>query len=178
MSCDENHSCCSHGPGKVAVQSLMEMELERGLWGAAREGELNRVRMLLAKGHDPNQQDPYGYTALHYAARAGKANIVSELLACGGCPNVRTNGGTTPAHRAAYKGHKEVLDILLSALRRERFESVADVDDDGDTIAHKAAKGGHVWLAEKIVRDFPQLDLIRNQRGHLWKEVCNSGVQF
>lgn len=67
------------------------------------------------------------------------SQIVSELLACGGCPNVRTNGGTTPAHRAAYKGHKEVLDILLSALRRERFESVADVDDDGDTIAHKVS---------------------------------------
>ncbi|OQR74022.1 ankyrin repeat domain-containing protein 39-like [Tropilaelaps mercedesae] len=164
----ENYSCCSHGPGRTAAQSLAEMELERGLWGAARDGELPRVRALLAKGYDPNRQDPYGYTALHYAARAGKAEVVSELLSHGGCPTARTNGGATPAHRAAYKGHKEVLDLLLAALRVKGVEHIVAVDDDGDTIAHKAAKGGHTQLAGELVRDFPLLDSMKNQRGYTW----------
>ena len=41
-----------------------------------RDGEEDRVRELLRKGHNPSQPDTSGYTALHYAARAGHMNVI------------------------------------------------------------------------------------------------------
>lgn len=73
MNCNED--CCSHGEGRVAVQTLEEMEFERGLLGAAKDGDLQKVRSLLIKAHDPNKRDQYGYTPLHYAARAGHLKV-------------------------------------------------------------------------------------------------------
>ena len=40
------------------------MDFERGIWQAALDGEVNRVRKLLDKGTDPNSRDGSGYTAL------------------------------------------------------------------------------------------------------------------
>ena len=40
------------------------MEFERGIWQAALDGDVNRIRKLLDKGTDPNSRDGSGYTAL------------------------------------------------------------------------------------------------------------------
>ncbi|RXM94155.1 BTB/POZ domain-containing protein KCTD9 [Acipenser ruthenus] len=59
-------SCCSHGsaaPHSVQ-QTLDEMDFERGIWSAAVDGDLDRVRTFLLKGTDPNTVDRAGYTAL------------------------------------------------------------------------------------------------------------------
>ena len=45
-------------------QSLSEMDFERGIWSAAIDGELDRVRKYLDKGGDPDIIDSSGYTAL------------------------------------------------------------------------------------------------------------------
>ena len=45
-------------------QSLTEMDFERGVWSAAADGELDRVRKFLDKGGDCNIGDSSGYTAL------------------------------------------------------------------------------------------------------------------
>jgi len=39
------------------------------LIGAAIEGDLDRVKELLAKGSPANKSNDYGFTALHHAAR-------------------------------------------------------------------------------------------------------------
>ena len=59
------------------AQSLSEMDFERGIWQAAPDGDVNRVRKLLDKGTVPNSRDGSGYTALvNYIL---KAPINSEL---------------------------------------------------------------------------------------------------
>ncbi len=54
---------CSSKPSSLA-QSLTEMDFERGIWQAALDGNMNRVRSLLDKGGDPDARDGSGYTAL------------------------------------------------------------------------------------------------------------------
>ena len=70
--------CCSHGSGSSGstLQTLDEVEFERGIWAAARDGEGGRVLELLGRGTHPSAQDTSGYTALHYAARAGELETV------------------------------------------------------------------------------------------------------
>ena len=84
MSHSHSHnSCCQSAPPSSTLQSLEEMEFERGIWGAAREGENERLVSLLDKGVEPSSRDSSGYTALHYAARAGHGDTVrvgSSLL--------------------------------------------------------------------------------------------------
>jgi len=46
------------------AQSLTEMDFERGIWQAALDGNVKRVRLLLDKGGDPDARDSSGYTAL------------------------------------------------------------------------------------------------------------------
>ena len=69
-------SCCSSAPPTSTIQSMDEMEFERGIWAAARDGEEERVMELLARGVAPSCRDSSGYTALHYAARAGQLDTV------------------------------------------------------------------------------------------------------
>ena len=73
-----HHECCSHSAQSSGstLQTLDEVEFERGIWAAARDGEGARVIELLGRGTHPSAQDTSGYTALHYAARAGHGDIV------------------------------------------------------------------------------------------------------
>ena len=64
-----------------AEQSLDELDWERGIWGSAVAGNLEKVRYrrnritekplkkVQKKIKDINRQDRYGFTALHYAVR-------------------------------------------------------------------------------------------------------------
>ena len=54
---------CSSKPSSCA-QSLTEMDFERGIWQAALDGDVKRVKSLLDKGWDPDARDGSGYTAL------------------------------------------------------------------------------------------------------------------
>ena len=69
-------SCCQSAPPSSTLQSLDELDFERGIWGAAREGEDERLVALLEKGVQASSRDSSGYTALHYAARAGHVDTV------------------------------------------------------------------------------------------------------
>ena len=77
MSHSSSHdSCCHSAPPSSTLQSLTELEFERGIWGAAREGDDGRLVALLEKGVAASARDTSGYTALHYAARAGHGDTV------------------------------------------------------------------------------------------------------
>ena len=79
-----HHECCSRGAQSSGstLQTLDEVEFERGIWAAARDGEGARVMELLGRGTHPSAQDTSGYTALHYAARAGHGDIVKVKIKC------------------------------------------------------------------------------------------------
>ena len=73
--------CGCSSTSSTYAQSLSEMDFERGIWQAALDGDVNRVRKLLDKGTDPNSRDGSGYTAL--VSRILKAPINSKLQ----CPS-------------------------------------------------------------------------------------------
>ncbi|KAK6469486.1 ankyrin repeat domain-containing protein 39-like [Huso huso] len=154
-------SCCSHGsaaPHSVQ-QTLDEMDFERGIWSAAVDGDLDRVRTFLLKGTDPNTVDRAGYTALHYASRAGCLAVCELLLEHGACANSQTRGGATPLHRAAYRGHLGVVRLLLS-----QGAEPGTCDDDGSTPLHKAAGQGRVEVCEVLLQRCPELRNLQDKR--------------
>ncbi|GIY75421.1 ankyrin repeat domain-containing protein 39 [Caerostris extrusa] len=120
-----NHDCHGHHDSyRYGVsQSLDELAFEKGIWGAALDGNVEKLKSILSRGEDPSICDPSGYTALHYAARNGKEDICKILLEHGANPNAQTHGGATPLHRAAFVAlhkaaqrlHFEVCQMLVTA---------------------------------------------------------------
>ena len=82
-SCGDASCECASSP-TLYGQSLSEMDFERGVWSAAMDGELQKVRSFLDKGGDPNTTDSSGYTALvspHIPMIVTRLNIISQLRA-------------------------------------------------------------------------------------------------
>ena len=147
MSHEHNDGCGCSSHTHSTSQTLSELEFERGIWTAAIDGNVNKMKKLLAQGHNPNKMDKSGYTALHYAARGGCINVVTILLDNGADPNSQTpSGKTTPLHRAAYMGHLDCIKVLLA--HGAKFDLV---DSDGRSALHKCAEKGHYKCAELIL---------------------------
>ena len=82
---------------------------------AIRYSDLDRLTGLLQAGHDPDQADELGRTALHCAlARLhGRGYLyVSEPLRFGADPNLPLGGGLSPLSSAYITGHMDIARLL------------------------------------------------------------------
>ncbi|MEM6573557.1 MAG: ankyrin repeat domain-containing protein [Pseudomonadota bacterium] len=80
---------------------------------AASEGNLGRVKRLLAQGHNVNERDSELCSPLLRASGAGHPNVVGALLAAGADGNLPAANGTTPLGTAVLGGHREVVRLLV-----------------------------------------------------------------
>jgi ankyrin repeat protein len=69
---------------------------------AAKEGDLAKVKSLIAEGSDANIADENGTTSLHWAADRGYKDVVELLISKGADVNSET-----------YPKFGEICDILL-----------------------------------------------------------------
>ena len=82
---------------------------------AAREGGVETVRWLLARGADVNARGSAGATPLHAAARpwwGEKPELVSVLLASGADRRARDAAGRTPQDVAVAAGFAATAELL------------------------------------------------------------------
>jgi hypothetical protein len=82
---------------------------------AASAGQSDVVARLLADGHDPNEFDQTGFSALGWAARRGHVNVIHQLVKAGVDPNVhdRNENHSTPLLNAVHGNRKEAIRALL-----------------------------------------------------------------
>jgi len=114
---------------------------------AARDGDLERVRALLAQRNDVNIPLGDGMTALHWAAERGDAAMTAALLKAGAkVTPVTRNGGYTPLHIAARAGNGAVVQALLT-----QGADVKSLTATGVTALHLAAQSGDVASVKALV---------------------------
>ena len=138
------------------------------------------VRMLLAKGADPDAKDGLGETPLEQAARLdqievvdlllppgaaarsdllsgavvkGQTDLVKVLLEHGAEVNARSSQGATPLDDAALKGRVEVARLLL-----QHGADVKARNSYGGTPLHDAALGGHADVVELLLENGAAID--------------------
>jgi ankyrin repeat protein len=85
---------------------------ETGLMFAARVGDLESAKLLLAAGANPNDADAWGVTAVTLAAHSGFTDLVLYLLDKGANPNTSENGFAA-LHEGIMRRDEKMIAALL-----------------------------------------------------------------
>ena len=110
---------------------------------AAKEGDILKVKNLLAEGADVNARDKDGITALMVASRVGQIEMVRELQARGADVNAKDNHGGTALMYATDEGGIEVVRELLA---NDAYVNVKA--DDGTQAQKQEEKEGKRRIAQ------------------------------
>lgn len=141
---------------------------------AARIGDIEEIKELLASGAKVDAVNDYGSQPIHRAAANGNSEAVKVLLASGANVHAaNTLHGWQPIHSAANKGHAEVIKVLLEA------GSEIDRDDQyGFQPIHRAAENGNADAVKVLLAAGAKVDAVEKSYGsqpiHLASEEGNS----
>lgn len=80
---------------------------------AARDLNVEAVRMLIANGADVNARNKKGLTPLHVAVMKGALDVVVELLQNGANVDAQDSDGYTPLHYAVIAKSIKTVQVLL-----------------------------------------------------------------
>src|SRR5207247_2012811 len=86
---------------------------ETALLFAARVGDLDSTRLLVAAGANVNDADAWGVSAVTLAAHSGYGDVVEFLLDKGADPNAM-KAGFTPLHEAIMRRDEQMVSALLA----------------------------------------------------------------
>ncbi|KAI9548429.1 GA-binding protein subunit beta-2 [Dissostichus eleginoides] len=134
------------GRGEEILVSMSLVDLGKRLLEAARKGQDDEVRNLMANGA-PFTTDWLGTSPLHLAAQHGHYSTADVLLRAGVSRDARTKVDRTPLHMAASEGHAVIVELLV--------RSGADINAKDMlkmTALHWAAQHGHHAVAETLIK--------------------------
>ena len=83
------------------------------LFDAVKEGRLDKVKALIAKGADVNVRNANGSAPLMYAADGNALKMVHYFLKSGADVNAKNGTNNTALIFASTKGHVDVVNLLL-----------------------------------------------------------------
>jgi ankyrin repeat protein len=135
------------GTASAADQGGQGTTLTKPLRVAAMDGDIEQIKLHIAKGSDVNKADERGTAPISYAAEFGGAEAVQLLLKAGAKVNVKAADGRTPLISASLQGKKDVVDVLLAAGADVKAKDLAQM-----TAMHVAAQFGHLDVIESLVK--------------------------
>ncbi|KAL6511610.1 hypothetical protein OROGR_021207 [Orobanche gracilis] len=94
----------------------MEDNREELLCEAARNGDVDRVKSLIASGTDVTYFDSEGHTPLMHAAKNGCPGALKALLDSGAPWNALSPSNKSAGDIAMENGHQSAFDILLNVV--------------------------------------------------------------
>ncbi|HEV7802355.1 MAG TPA: ankyrin repeat domain-containing protein [Burkholderiales bacterium] len=133
-------------------------EGETPLHHAARTGNVELAKLLVAKGANINVAGPSGFVPLHVAAGLNRRAMAEYLLAAGANPNAMEVVGT-PLHVATLQGHAAMVSLLLA----KGADPNARRPRDGYTPLHVLSQIGQYYAAhgeiiETLVRSGAEIN--------------------
>ncbi|MCF6764536.1 ankyrin repeat domain-containing protein [Thiotrichales bacterium 19S3-7] len=115
------------------------------LLGAAKDGNLNAVKTLIASGININAANDDGITALWVAAFSGHLDIVDYLYKNGAILSKSTAHKTSPLWTAANNGHVHVVKYLHA-----QGANIDEANSDDISPLLAASNGGHLDVVKYL----------------------------
>ena len=156
---------------------------------AAKYGELEALRFLLAHGGDVQAKSKQGVTPLHLAAAFGELETVKVLLDSGAEVDPKEETGMTPIMAAQAQNHPEIVELLKQAgADADAVPAMADFggghfmtpiapDDPLMSLATKKAREALPALRE-LFQERPRDTMVKlafvtdaGETEHLWGEL-------
>lgn len=134
--------------------------LDRAIYEAAEEGDLDVIDRLLQAGANVNAAVDGDGSPLIAAARGGRLAVVKHLLDRGADPNMPVSGDGAPLLAAAEKGKTEVVSLLLQ--RGANIELVVPGDENA---LIQASGSGRLEVVRLLVASGA------NVNARIWVEV-------
>jgi ankyrin repeat protein len=161
-------------PARPQNETQVQAKPVTSLHEAAADGDLEQVKLLLAKGLDVDTRGEKGMTPLHLAAEEGHKNVVELLIAKGADINVVERNGAKPVWLAMANDHRDIVDLLIqkgakvlpmklaacfgdtdrvTKLIREGIDVNAKGANKGRMALHWAVARGHKDTAELLIKN-------------------------
>lgn len=110
------------------------------------------VNLLLDSGADVDDDDVFGFTALHCAAINGNFELLVLLAERGASLTLRDKNGNSALSYAAQNGRTDIVKYLLQRFAAQENEScITAVDIRGRRALHRAAAKGHEDIVEMLL---------------------------
>ena len=135
--------------GGVALDQP-DIDGERPLHAAVRQGQTRTARLLLDKGADVNRPSRQGLSPLLLAAALGHAELSGLLLQAGADPNAQDRFGRTALHEAALRG-----DLVLATLLLRHGADATLASRHGIDALQVARRAGHGDLLDTLRASAP-----------------------
>jgi len=124
---------------------------------AAKEGDLDVVRLLLDEGIGPDAQDHHGNRAINHAAKFGQTAIVRLLIDRGANINQADGVGRTPLIACAEADSVEILKILAKS-----GVEIDGVGEGGRTALMECANSSSVNVARCLIELGANVNAVRD----------------
>ena len=145
-------------PHPERTSEILQLLLDKGANAKSPEGDnallvansVEKVKLLLARGANPNTTGPYGSTPLMAAADRGYNQIVEALLSAGADVNAQDGNGDTAlllfldAGDGRRKRNVEEYPVLVGTLLRVKNINVNAQNKKGETALMRAVRLGSV----------------------------------
>jgi len=138
--------CALKSRSRTETATEFEDKPTKSLRQAAKDGDLERLKKLIAEGADVNATDEKGWTPLHLASYRGHADVVKLLIDHDASVNVQNEEGRTPLHYAGRRDHRGIAELLLA-----KGANVNAKDINGDTPLHITVEAGYKRVAELLI---------------------------
>jgi ankyrin repeat protein len=133
---------------------------------AARDGDLDEVRKLIAAGTDVNVPEADGTSALLWAAHQSSPDLVRTLLKAGADANAANGFGVTPLLEASRYGDAETIRALLDG-----GADMAAAAREGETPLMAAARAGSAAAVKLLIErgaDVNAVEALQEQTALMW----------
>jgi hypothetical protein len=121
--------------------TALSQNVNDDLIAAAKKGDVEAVKSLLARGADVNAKTRYNQTPLMFAAEKGHLEVVRNLIEAGADVNVTDTFYKffTALYGAASKGHADVVKLLLEKGARSKEQALIFGAQEGHASVVKVA---------------------------------------
>lgn len=133
---------------------------------AARAGDLEQVRELIAQGENVDAMEADGSTALLWAAHQSHPEMVEALLEAGADPDIANDFGVTPLLQASRHGDARIMSALVGG-----GATVGLASPRGETPLMAASRSGNVEAVRLLLQrgaDPNATESLQEQTALMW----------